>query len=499
MVTSQLSAHNSGVAGTPVTWSVKTNGKKPVPVPRSSPQNNHSGSSSLDSSSPRPIPRSRPKLSPREGPVNLLEADASAENKITERPRAYLRKKHDSTDRQEEETEQNGRNSLAATYMYDLEHAYGRTSEIPKAPLREKHDSTGELHEKASQNKRNSHLTDYMYDLDHVHGRTRERPKPNLTKKPHSTDRQEEETGQNGRNSLAADYMYDLEHAYGRTSEIPKANLRKKHDSTEEQNEGALRNKRNSLETDYMYDLEHAHGRTSAGPKANLRKKHDSTKEENKEALQNRRNQSSRSMTTPFVDQDGKFISENENLVQRHGNSRPKSLGKAKGRLIAKVSREEFSDESGDEIVIDSDYDTRRQGARVEELKWSKPQTGDRSLGRLPKPSPHSHMSTNRAEMTLDQETSEHMYGGTYLRSTSLTTKTSMDAFPSKQTSLDKESSLTEHVVQRMPLKKSLTPQRLQSAMKSSLLNKLKTTDIKDTFEEHAPQAENIIDSTGKV
>ena len=172
------------------------------------------------------------------------------------------------------------------------------------------------------------------------------------------------------------------------------------------------------------------------------------------------------------------------------------------GRPLVSVARSDSSEESGDDSRR-----INRPGLVGSKKYYEEEQSRDRTFRdpkeeseppRVPpKPSPRSRMMVDNSMKKHEPSEEE----GNHVKrpgSAPLMKKSSSLETPSKQGSLTNKKALSgskEQGIQKMQLKKSLTPQRPMSAKKSSLMTKLKVqSGITDTFEEHVPStAENII------
>ena len=113
-----------------------------------------------------------------------------------------------------------------------------------------------------------------------------------------------------------------------------------------------------------------------------------------------------------------------------------------------------------------------------------------------PGSAPRSHMiDDNSMKRQSDQQDNHVKRPGS---APSMKKASSLETLQSRQSSSTKKalSGPKEEGAQRVQLKKSLTPQRPISAKKGSFMTKLKAQpDITDTFEEHVPSTENIIET----
>ena len=138
------------------------------------------------------------------------------------------------------------------------------------------------------------------------------------------------------------------------------------------------------------------------------------------------------------------------------------------------------------EIVTDRDKAPkssfiRRHWSKEEELSKSRPEASEKS-------GPDSYLTSG----LIDNGIMEHIE-----KRPRSVPATRLETLSAKQSSLENKKLVTEHGAHRVLPKKSLTPQRPQSAKKNSLVTKLSRKDITDTFEEHVASSENIIDCTG--
>lgn len=207
---------------------------------------------------------------------------------------------------------------------------------------------------------------------------------------------------------------------------------------------------------------------------------------------------------TSTFENDGPFLDKNDTAeIEQAGNLRHGQSKKVKGRPLISVARSDSSEESEDDS-----RKINRTGLVGSKKYFEEEQSHDRTFRdpkeesvppRVPpKPSPRSRMMFDNSMKNHEpsEEEGNHVKrsGSTPL----LKKSSSLETLPSKQGSLANKKALSgskEQGVQKVQLKKSLTPQRPMSAKKGSLMTKLKAqSDITDTFEEHVPStAENII------
>ena len=207
---------------------------------------------------------------------------------------------------------------------------------------------------------------------------------------------------------------------------------------------------------------------------------------------------------TSTFEVDGPFPDKNNAAeIEQAGNLRHGQPKKVKGRPLISVARSDSSEESED--------DSRRfnrTGLVGSKKYYEEEQSHDRTFrdsqkdsvlpSAPPKPSPRSRMimdnSMKKREPSEEEGNHVKRPGSAPLMKKS----SSLETLPSKQGSLTNKKTLPgskEQGVQKVQLKKSLTPQRPVSAKKGSLMTKLKVqSDITGTFEEHVPSTEeNII------
>ena len=209
--------------------------------------------------------------------------------------------------------------------------------------------------------------------------------------------------------------------------------------------------------------------------------------------------------TSTFED-DGPFLDKNNVAEIEHaGNLRHGQSKKVKGRPLISVARSDSSEESEDDSrkfnrtgLVGSKKYYEEEQSRDGRFRDPKEESVHVPLSAPSKPSPRSHMmmdnSMKKHEPSKEEGNHVKRPGSAPLMKKS----SSLETLPSKQGSLTNKKTLPgskEHGIQKVQLKKSLTPQRPMSAKKGSLLSKLKMqSDITDTFEEHVPStADNII------
>jgi len=200
--------------------------------------------------------------------------------------------------------------------------------------------------------------------------------------------------------------------------------------------------------------------------------------------------------TSTFED-DGQFLDKNNTAeIEREGNLRH-GQSKVKGRPLISVARSDSSEESEDDsrgLVGSKKYYEEGQSHN---RTFRDPKEESVPPRVPPKPSPRSRMfdnSVKKHEPSEDEGNHVKPPGSAPLMKKS----SSLETVPSKQGSVTNKKVLSgskEQGVQKVQLKKSLTPQRPMTAKKGSFMTKLKAqSDITDTFEEHVPStAENII------
>ena len=208
--------------------------------------------------------------------------------------------------------------------------------------------------------------------------------------------------------------------------------------------------------------------------------------------------------TSTFED-DGPFLDKNDGaeIIEQAGNLRHGQPRKVKGRPLISVAKSDSSEESEDDsgrfnrtgLVGSKKYYKEEQS---HSRTFRDPEEESVLPRAPPKPSPRSHMMMDNSmkKHEFSEEEGNHVKrpGSAPLMKKS----SSLETLPSKQGSVTNKKTLPgskEQGVQKVQLKKSLTPQRPMSAKKGSLMTKLKVqSDITETFEEHVPStAESII------
>ena len=207
--------------------------------------------------------------------------------------------------------------------------------------------------------------------------------------------------------------------------------------------------------------------------------------------------------TSTFED-DGPFLDKNDAPeIEQAGNLRHGQSKKVKGGPLISVARSDSSEESEDDTrrinrtgLVGSKKYYKEEERRNRTFRDPKEESVPPSVP--PKPSPRNHVmvdnSMKKHEPSEEEDNHVKRPGSAPLMKKS----SSLETLPSKQGSFTNKKSLSgskEQGVQKVQLKKSLTPQRPVSAKKGSLMTKLTAqSDITDTFEEHVPStAENII------
>ena len=209
---------------------------------------------------------------------------------------------------------------------------------------------------------------------------------------------------------------------------------------------------------------------------------------------------------TSTFEEDGPFLDKNDTAdIEQAGNLRHGQSKKVKGRPRISVARSDSTEESEDDsgrinraglVGSKKYYEEEKSHDRI----FRHPKEESIPPSAPPKPSPRSRvMVDNSMKKHEPSEEGNHVKrpGSAPL----LKKSSSHEALPSKvkegsPTNRKAVSGSKEQGVQKVQLKKSLTPQRPMSAKKGSLMTKLKVqSDITDTFEEHVPStAENIIE-----
>lgn len=206
---------------------------------------------------------------------------------------------------------------------------------------------------------------------------------------------------------------------------------------------------------------------------------------------------------TSTFEEDGPFLDTVE--IEQAGNLRHGQLKKVKGRPRISVARSDSSEESEDDSRIN------RAGLVGSEKYYEEEKSHDRIFrdpkeesippSAPPKPSPRSRvMVDNSMKKHEPSEEGNHVKrpgSAPLLKKSSSHETLSSKVKEGSPTNRKAVSESKEQGVQKVHLKKSLTPQRPMSAKKGSLMTKLKVqSDITETFEEHVPStAENIIDT----
>lgn len=201
---------------------------------------------------------------------------------------------------------------------------------------------------------------------------------------------------------------------------------------------------------------------------------------------------------------DGPFLDKTDRSeIEQDGNLRRGQLKKVKGRPVISVARSDSSEESEDdtgEVNRTALFGSKRYYKEEQSHNREFRDPEDQSVAPRvpPKPSPRSRMIGDNSlkKHVQSEEEGNHMKrpGSAPLmkKASSLETLSSRQGSPTKKAL----SGPKEQGAQRVQLKKSLTPQRPMSAKKGSFLTKLKAqSDITDTFEEHVPSTENIIET----
>ena len=206
--------------------------------------------------------------------------------------------------------------------------------------------------------------------------------------------------------------------------------------------------------------------------------------------------------TSTFED-DGPFLDKNDAAeIEQAGNFRH-GQSKVKGRPLMSVARSDSSEESEDDsrrinrtglVGIKKHYEEKQSHDRT--FRDRKEESVPPRVP--PKPSPRSRMMFDNSMKNHEPYEQEGNLVKPPGSAPLMKKSSSLETLPSKQGSLTNKKVLSgskEQGVQKVQLKKSLTPQRPMSAKKGSLMTKLKAqSDITDTFEEHVPlTAGNII------
>lgn len=207
--------------------------------------------------------------------------------------------------------------------------------------------------------------------------------------------------------------------------------------------------------------------------------------------------------TSTFED-DGPFLDKTDRSeIEQNGNLRRGQVRKVKGRPVISVARSDSSEESEEDTgevnrtgLFGSKRYYKEEQSRNREFRDPEEQSVAPRVP--PKPSPRSHMMVDNSmkKHVQSEEEGNHVRrpGSALLmkKASSLETLSSRQGTPTKKAL----SGPKEQGAQRVQLKKSLTPQRPMSAKKGSFMAKLKAqSDIRDTFEEHVPSTENIIET----
>ena len=194
--------------------------------------------------------------------------------------------------------------------------------------------------------------------------------------------------------------------------------------------------------------------------------------------------------------------SHNRTFRDSKEESGPPKVPPKPGRPLISVARSDSSEESGDDSRIN------RPGLVGSKKYYNEEQSHDRTFRdpkeeseqpRVPpKPSPRSRMMVDNSMKKHEPSEEEGNHVKRPDSAPLMKKSSSLETLPSKQGSLTNKKALSgskEQGIQKVQLKKSLTPQRPMSAKKGSLMTKLKVqSGITDTFEEHVPStAENII------
>lgn len=206
---------------------------------------------------------------------------------------------------------------------------------------------------------------------------------------------------------------------------------------------------------------------------------------------------------TSTFEEDGPFLDTVE--IEQAGNLRHGQLKKVKGRPRISVARSDSSEESEDDSRINRAglvgskkyYEEEKSHDRI----FRDPKEESIPPSAPPKPSPRSRvMVDNSMKKHEPSEEGNHVKrpgSAPLLKKSSSHETLSSKVKEGSPTNRKAVSESKEQGVQKVHLKKSLTPQRPMSAKKGSLMTKLKVqSDITETFEEHVPStAENIIDT----
>lgn len=206
--------------------------------------------------------------------------------------------------------------------------------------------------------------------------------------------------------------------------------------------------------------------------------------------------------TSTFED-DGPFLNKNDKTeIEQEGNLRRGQLKKVKGPPVISVARSDSSEESEDDSRR-----INRTGLFGSKKYYEEEQSHDKTFrdpkeepvppSVPPKPSPRSRTVVDNSMKKREPSEEEGNHVKRPGSAPLMKKSSSLETLPSKQGSLTNKKALSgskEQGVQKVQLKKNLTPQRPMSAKKGSLMTKLKAqSDITDTFEEHVPSSENII------
>ena len=213
--------------------------------------------------------------------------------------------------------------------------------------------------------------------------------------------------------------------------------------------------------------------------------------------------------TSTFED-DGPFLDKNDAAeIEYAGNLRHGQSKKVKGRPLISVARSDSSEESEDDsrrfnrtgLVGSKEYYGEEQ-SHDRTFRDPKEESVHVTPSAPPKPSPRSRMMVDNSMKKHEPSEEEGNHVKRPGSAPLMKKSSSLETLPSKQGSLTNKKTLPgskEQGVQKVQLKKSLTPQRPMSAKKGSLMTKLKAqSDITDAFEDHVPSAaENIIGTQG--
>ena len=461
VATSQQSSGEEDV--TSVTWPSKTKETHPVAPPRTSPRQHQEKRTSPDMNSSRPVPRARPALSSRKGELKLFEKDPDVDEyertkiseeyggiyenerrtNATEKPLVPDRRKKTLEESPEKDTERDH------SRFFESEETRNVPGEKPMVPSRRKK-ALEETHEKHI--KKDDEIFKYE--------RTKNSPEKPLA--PSRRKKSLEKTHEINSRPQAPII---------RTSTFEGDGPFEDNDRMAYEEDGNLR-KPKKMKGPPVISV------TRPDSSEESENEVDSVKVLCSKGLYDRQKYSD-----DDGDDDDKVDSGKGSYgIQKYDKEDEVDSGKG---LYKKGSygRQKYSDDDDDELS---------HGRKVTDAK-------EKSVSTTPTPSPRSRAAVDHSTNIHSQLEEEVKHAKCPGSAPVMKKASSLETLSSRQGSLAKKghSRANEHGAQKVQLKKSLTPQRPTSGKKGSLLAQLRqkaTSDIVDTFEEHVPPTENVIE-----